>query len=245
MILPSQRFHTPGGVMKRSIGVIVALALSVCTAGCAASRAITAQDLKIEFSSPAKRILLIGPDVELSELTAGGLEEVRADWTAAAADFIVKDISAHFAATGTELIAANKPSTPHEVQLVKLQGAIGSSILDHAYGNGMRLESKKKRLDWTLGPGANEFRQRYGADYALFVAVHDSYTSTGRAALIATAALFGVPIRSGQQFGLASLVDLRTGNVIWFNQLSTRHGDLRTEAEAQRSVSELLKDIPL
>jgi hypothetical protein len=80
----------------------------------------------------------------------------------------------------------------------------------------------------------------------LFVNVHDSYTSTGRAALIATTVLFfGVPAQGGRQYGLATLVDLRTGSVIWFNELSTRHGDLRSAAEAQRSVNQLLKDIPL
>jgi len=233
--------------MERSSATFALILLSLCAAGCATTAARTARDVNIQFSSPTKRVLLVGPAVELSEVTTSGEEEVRADWTAAAGEFIVKDISAHFAATQTELVIANKPSTPREVQLVKLQGAVERSILDHAYSGGRPLKSKKGgTFDWTLGPGADALRQRYGADYALFVGVHDSYTSTGRAVLIATTVLFlGVPAPGGRQYGLASLVDLRTGNVIWFNELSTRHGDLRTEAEAQRSVNDLLKDIPL
>ncbi|MEI9930428.1 MAG: hypothetical protein WDM89_07705 [Rhizomicrobium sp.] len=56
----------------------------------------------------------------------------------------------------------------------------------------MKLPSKGDALDWSLGPGTNGLRNEYGADYALFVFVRDSYTSTGRAIMMLGAAMFGV-----------------------------------------------------
>jgi len=75
--------------------------------------------------------------------------------------------------------------------------------------------------------------------------VRDSYVSAGRAAVIGAAAIFGVGIPGGRQVGFASLVDLRTGNIVWFNRLISGTGDLRTEAPAQSTVDNLIKGLPL
>jgi hypothetical protein len=88
-------------------------------------------------------------------------------------------------------------------------------------------------------------RDRYGADYAMFVFVRDSYSSSGRRALQVFGALAGISVQGGVQVGFASLVDLRTGNIVWFNRLISGTGDMRTERPAQRTVDELIKDIPI
>jgi hypothetical protein len=81
--------------------------------------------------------------------------------------------------------------------------------------------------------------------------VRDSYASGGRTALrvfgfIAGAAMgTGLDIGGGQQHGIATLVDLRTGKVVWFNQLARQSGDLRERDEARKSVDLLLEDLPL
>jgi hypothetical protein len=84
-----------------------------------------------------------------------------------------------------------------------------------------------------------------GADYALFVYLRDSYTSPGRAALMVAAALFGVGLQGGVQLGFASLVDLQTGQIVWFNRLVSPVGDLRTPEAAEKAVQELLVNNPL
>jgi hypothetical protein len=48
----------------------------------------------------------------------------------------------------------------------------------------------------------------------------------------------------GEQVGYASLVDLNTGRVVWFNQLNRMSGDLRNPAPAVETVEALLKDFP-
>jgi len=48
----------------------------------------------------------------------------------------------------------------------------------------------------------------------------------------------------GQQWGAASLVDLRTGNLVWVNQLASPVGDLRTAESARKAVRSLLGSLP-
>ncbi len=88
-------------------------------------------------------------------------------------------------------------------------------------------------------------RDEFGADYALFVFMRDSYASAGRVAVIAVAALLGVGMQGGVQLGFASLVDLRTGEVMWFNRLVSGVGDLRTPEPARQAIESLLTDVPL
>jgi hypothetical protein len=121
---------------------------------------------------------------------------------------------------------------------------VGRAIQTHLY-LGLTLPNKGKALDWTIGTGAATLRDRYGADYALFIFVRDSYATAGRALFMIGAAMFGVGIPGGQQVGFASLVDLRTGQIVWFNQLASSSGDLRTAAPAQKTVDALLKGLPL
>ena len=103
-----------------------------------------------------------------------------------------------------------------------------------------------KKLDWTLGPGVSELRKVTGADYALFTYVRDSYTSGGRAALrIASLLLLGGDIGGGAQVGVTTLVDLRTGQVVWFNFMAKQTGDLRDSQGAHKTARHLLKGLPL
>jgi len=191
-----------------------------------------------------KRIVMIEPDVQLMELDAGGILEPRADWTKAAQTFIDRDLRAHFAKTGAELVNADRP-TPRDIQLVKLHTVVAKAILTHLYNRDASLRNKARARDWTLGPGTNEMRDRYGADYALFVFVRDSYSTANRQWVEVLGNLAGAHLDTAVQEGFASLDDLRNGNIVWFNRLITTYGDLRTEEPAQLAVDALIKDMPL
>lgn len=78
----------------------------------------------------------------------------------------------------------------------------------------------------------------------MFVFVRDSYTSAGRAAVILVAAVLGVGVQGGTQVGFASLVDLKTGEITWFNRLARGQGDLRQETGAKDTVAALLENFP-
>jgi hypothetical protein len=136
---------------------------------------------------------------------------------------------------------------------------------------------------WSIGEtSAETLRAGTDARYALFIAVFDTYSSTGRVvgqvamgmAMVAAFVLLGVPplLRLGdgdgdggwssagaagpgapagataasgdpgrcpEQTGHASIIDLATGDVVWFNRVAGGCSDLR-DAETLRSTLELL-----
>ena len=53
-----------------------------------------------------------------------------------------------------------------------------------------------------------------------------------------------VPL-GGAQVGYASLVDLNTGRVLWFNRLLRGRGDLREADKAAETVNALLEEFPV
>ncbi|MEO8161077.1 MAG: hypothetical protein ABI588_06640, partial [Arenimonas sp.] len=131
-------------------------------------------------------------------------------------------------------------------QILRLNEAVSVSVLAYTSPGNQLATKRGKRLDWTLGPGVEELRKASGADYALFTYIRDSYTSEGRKALrVAALLLLGGDIGGGRQVGVTTLVDLRTGQVVWFNFLAKQTGDLRDATGAQQTAERMLKDLPL
>ena len=107
------------------------------------------------------------------------------------------------------------------------------------------MEIKENNFEWTLGQRTTRLKEEYGAQYGLFVYMRDSYASAGRVGLMVGMAVLGVGIPLGQQVGFASLVDLQTGDIVWFNRMVAGAGDLRELGLARDSVQNLLDDFPL
>ena len=119
---------------------------------------------------------------------------------------------------------------------------------------GNYLPTKRgKGLDWTLGADAVKLGEKTGYDYALFLHAEDQVASTGRVALgvlgLAGCIVgFCAPnVGGAEQLDYASLVDLKTGEVVWFNVVDAasqvpgiKFGDLRTPQGAAQMVERLL-----
>ena len=200
-------------------------------------------------------VVLVEPDIELAEVTAGGLLEPRREWSQAARRLFPEAMGRVLAAGGKDRkpdfqIRDDLPPRSPLGQVIRLNEAVATSIAVYTR-RGSHLATKGRRLDWTLGPGVAALREATGADYALFTYVRDSYASDGRAAMrvlgfLAGAAMGGVvDIGGGQQLGVATLVDLRTGQVVWFNLMSNHTGDLRDPEGAAESARQMLTGLPL
>ena len=61
-------------------------------------------------------------------------------------------------------------------------------------------------------------------------------------AFIVAAVLLGAGVPGGSQVGFASVVDLKTGDIVWFNRLARPSGDLRTPEAAEETVRTLVSD---
>ena len=110
--------------------------------------------------------------------------------------------------------------------LERLHYAVGNSIALHKYSGAALPTKRGKGLEYTLGEDAVSLGRRTGYDYALFLYAQDNIASTGRTALQVLGVAgcfigFCAPSGGSNQFAYASLVDLRTGEVVWFNVLQT------------------------
>lgn len=229
-----------------SAGLILCLSL----AGCATK---SGQQTMAGYAPPAGsyKLIVMRPDIAVSLLTAGGQLEQREDWTNAAREHVLASLQAQQARRGGATQIALKVSEagsdePAIVELNKLHEVVGQSILLHKFSPGLSLPTKRKGVfDWTLGELAADYGRQSGYDFALFLYARDSFSSGGRVALQAVSALgcvVGLCVipPGGSQQAFASLVDLNTGQVAWFNYQQSSSGDIRTRDGADALVSKLL-----
>ena len=232
--------------MSRPVLVIAASASLV--AGCVSTRQVA----DVQFTPPEGdySLIVMRPDVSVGSVTLGGLVEPRADWTEAARANVIAALKAQQAGRGgrtmvLETRAAAGANAELVADLERLHNAVGASIQLHKY-SGQDLPTKRRQgIDWTLGQDAVRFGQSTGYDYALFMYAEDSFASTGRVLLgvLGTAGCFVgfcAPMTGGRQLAYASLVDLKSGDVVWFNVLQSQLGDIREPAGAAQMIDRLL-----
>ena len=223
--------------MLGPIRALAALMMIAAVSACASSAPRTFEG---DFVRPAdnSRILIMTPDVQLAVLTAAGLQEPREDWSVSGRDNVAAGVAA-LIQTETHSTSMLDPTTAMDGrigQIIRLHDAVGSSIL--AINN--------DDFTWTLGEGVQEIATAHNADYALFITARGSYASAGRVAAMVGLAVLGVGVPLGGQQAFASLVDLRTGNVIWFNvATASPNQDMRTPEGAASLAETLMRDAPL
>jgi hypothetical protein len=188
------------------------------------------------------RIVLLPADMELFSISAGGVSEPRADWTAAAQKHFAQALAGQRSRLGTNMASLTTTQADEFHEIIALHRAVADAISLHH--DDLRLPTKGRRLDWSLGPAVRPLKERTGADYALFTWVRDSYVSTERKAVMLGMALLGAISLGGEQVGYASLVDLNTGRVVWFNEMNRFWGDLRDPAAAAETVEALFEGFP-
>jgi hypothetical protein len=209
------------------------------------------------FPQGSVKIIVFRPDVEVGSLGAGGVESPNSDWTQSARDNMQKAFETAGEARDAQLTFLGDPDGDNAQLLNDYRGlfkVVSTEVLNHGVFFD-RLPTKKLaatageksryNMDWTLGPDAAKLKAVTGADYALFVYSHDAYGSAGRkAAQLFAAALLGAYIPAGVHIGYAGLVDLSTGNMVWFNADPALGGDPREVDGATKRVGQLMHDFP-
>jgi hypothetical protein len=233
-------------VRSPTVWVLAATSLLLC------ARTTTRQQASSDFKPPQGdyKLVVMRPEVNVGLLTAGGIVEPREDWTNQARSNLLAALEKQQASRGGKTVIAttlnDAGADPALVaNLNKLHEAVGRTIQLHKYTPGFDLPTKKGKFDWTLGEQAVQYGQLSGSDYALFLYASDSFSSGGRVALQAVSFLgcvVGVCVMptGGQQVAFASLVDLKTGQVTWFNYLTSTVGDIREPQGAEVMVQKLL-----
>ncbi|HJU77838.1 MAG TPA: hypothetical protein VJ597_07935 [Sphingomicrobium sp.] len=241
----------------RKLGLALALAASVSLSACVQTR----QFADVQFTPPQGdyKLLVMRPDVTVGSLTTGGMVEPRADWTEQARTNIIAALRAQQSGRGGKVTILERRNqlagaTEQEVaEVERLFYAVGQSIVLHKYLGAYLPTKRGKGLEYTLGQDAVRLGQKTGYDYALFMHAEDQVASTGRIALgvLGIAGCFvgfcAPNIGGATQLDYAGLVDLKTGEVVWFNVVRAgsevpgiAFGDLRSPQGAAQMVDRLL-----
>jgi hypothetical protein len=208
----------------------------------------TKSDISFTFPTdkPVK-IVVFRPDVEVGTLGTSGLPSPNSEWTQLGrknlADALRKD-QAQFERDVVFLEEMDGEKGKLVADYQSLFRAVSNSILVHKY-MGSKLPTKKGKFDWTLGPGVKQIGEIGGGNYALFLYTYDAYGSGGRKAMqIFALFALGSFMPAGVHQSYASLVDLDTGQVVWFNVDLSAGGDPREVLGAEKRIGQLLSTMP-
>lgn len=237
--------------MYRTIAAsVLALVISSATLAPAMAEAPVTY-VKITKPAADTPVLVVQPEVSLSLLTAGGSQDPKEEWSQSARTFIGASLSTVLANRKykTSTIDLMAYEDPRALQMLKLNDAVIDSISLSQFVT-YKLPTKTS-FDWTLGDGVTTLVPADAAPdappaYALFVRVKGSYSSGGRAAMMIGMAALGAAIPMGGQTIQASLVDLKSGQVVWYNFMGVPAGtDIRTAEGAASAVNTLTANLPL
>ncbi len=244
-------------------GLRPAVAGLCCAATLAlAPRAEARGVLRESFAFPNQgdvKIVVFRPDVQVGSLRVGGLDEANPDWTKTARENIQQAMEANADARSAKLhFLGEFEGADGELvnQYRGLYEAVAASVFQHEMlGDHLPTKlvpnpdpkaSKRYALDWSLGADAAKLKAVTGGDYALFFFTHDAYGDAGRkVAQLVFAGVFGGYLPAGVHIGYASLVDLNTGNIVWFNSDLAMGGDPRNADGAEKRVGQLLSGFPI
>lgn len=233
--------------------ILIAGAMALGLSFVAAAPSVHAEPIPTvsTITKPAEgtQVLVVLPTVSLGLLTASGSTDPKQEWSENAQKFLntalVKSLETKkYKTIGINLDTYEDPSA---LQILKLNDAVTQSISMNKF---VKLPTKPT-FDWTLGNGATKLIPA-SADpaappaYALFLNATGNYQSGGRAALNVGMALLGGPIITGSQIMYGTLVDLKTGQVVWFDLMIVPSGtDIRTAEGATAAAAKLLQKLPL
>ena len=201
-----------------------------------------------------RKILLLPADIRVHEISAGGVVEKVDDWTGAASNHAMKSMRS--IAGSKKLFELNEAPafSDTDKQVLEQHQALYELVANSAdfarSGPFMPWRERAKNFDYTLGPGLKDLAVRGDVDAALIVIGSDYISSAGRKATMAlgilAAAFTGVAVvpAGGVAYVSVGVIDLRTGNLLWFATNRGQSSDLREEKQVQAVLDGLFDSYP-
>lgn len=238
--------------MPRKLPFLIAISMVIATLPLAAQAALTHHWVHYKWmqNNPTlpRKVVVLPVDVEVVEVTAGGVEEEVPDWSKEASRGVFKALSAAIGKQGLKENAAPKftvisaANVDEHLALYKLVVGTASQI---------DWKHKAKRFDYSLGPGLRELADKTGADVAFMVYGRDYTSTAGRKARAVAAnipivgAFTGAAPTLGHSYIHVGAVDLKTGDLLWMNS-NYREGstNLRDPNDAAKMMDTIFKLYP-
>lgn len=195
-------------------------------------------------------ILVMAPDVEVSFVTTGGAE-LRADWTEQAKANLMAALLRELAESG-ETVTLYDSAEPTEAahQALLLNQAVTDAFaahvvfMDASFVGALPHQSRQREI-YTLGASVRDLTPNTQAQYALFLTSRTQIESSGLSAANALVSIVAgyTPASANFRGVYISLVDLRTGEIVWLH--GHNQGDPRSPQEAASMLDEIFEDCPL
>jgi hypothetical protein len=225
---------------------LVALLSCVAFNAASASNNSTKPGFLISADTPA-RIVVLKKDVSVAEVTTGGLDQPKADWTNQAQSSFDTALQANLSqrsiafVTMPALKGEDAKLLSNYIDLLKITA---DQAIKHEVFAGEALPTKNSDLLWTLGPGVKMLGDKINADYGLVIYSRNSYVSKGRKSAEVIASLMGEKPTTGVHAGSMTLVDLKTGDIVWMNIDVQLNGDVRNDVGANEQIAQLMEKFP-
>ena len=175
-----------------------------------------------------RTIAVMPPEIEVYQLTAGGVREMMDEWSQKAEGYTRQALSEYFSSRPRFDIKFVEEDwlESNQADLWRSQKAllmtVAQNILVHAYEGPNFFPTKAKNFDYTFGEEIQDLSTPVAADALLFVYGYDHESTVGRKLLsvwnFMLGAAAGVTILPNTPSGmLMALVNGKTGAVEWFN----------------------------
>jgi hypothetical protein len=230
----------------------------ICLSGCASVPIRRHSQFDNYFSTGEKTVTLMPIDIKFYKLTAGGMSEQMDEWDADSDELFKAalmerlDISPKIRISIFDEGKINNDQKKFLETQNGLYRAVAQSIILHTYTPGCLFPNKISSFDYTLGRDLSQVNDFMHTDALLFLSGSRTYWTGGRVFLacwgVLLSSVSGVAVlpASVPDWVAASLVDAKTGNVIWFRYVGlpgNQIGDLRNERVVENTVDYLFKDL--
>jgi hypothetical protein len=241
--------------MSHQHGFYLLLIISLAVAGCAAT-----PSAKVHYSikqdpgsRPLQQIVLLPVDVDVYELSAGGIREEVPEWSSTAETNVRNALLVSREAGGKCCVTrpvdtASLTSDERAVleEHLALFNTVATNAMWATLPSNTAWHFKAEHFDYTLGNGLGFLKEKYGLDAGLIITGEDVVSSSGRKTTAVVGAMFGVAIPLGHSILMGGLVDFRTGDLLWLNHVVAAAGqaDLRNPASCLELAKTLMQEYP-
>ena len=237
--------------MRRKIILILYVVMFFLFGGCAPKE----YRVNPDFASLSKEIripILAHPKVEVYELTAGGVRELKQEWSDIGLENVATAVLQNLQGIKCQIMEKNlSPEMEEKIEdLRALYLAVSYSIQMHAINpqSPSAFPTKIANFDYSIGP-IDDLLKELGADGIILIYGSDEISTGGRQALIATGIIvgavtgvFAVP-RAGITSINASIIN-PDGKIIWYSSKAGGGHDLRNKESVNKIIQQLFADFP-
>jgi len=230
---------------KRFVSLLLILCLFLSSFGCAVIKSKAHSEFEARYRN-IETFGLIPPDIEIYELTAGGVRELKDEWSDMGKENVINALMKKLKEKEIKVESFIKDENMEEA--LALYRAVSICIELHTQGP-WSFPEKQKNFDYSIG-SIEKILKENDVDALMIIYGSDEDTTGGRQALIALGVLASIATgvvvapRAGTTTMDVALVD-PSGTILWYkNKSSGASHALKKPEDATSFVDDIFSDFP-